>query len=83
MKMQIHLIIFVPQVITDNPAQDFKYHREINGYQGLQSDTKLFPHVFVAKLPTPVKVEILEKYLNGYDSEEVKYLSQKFLKNII
>jgi hypothetical protein len=25
-------------------------------------------------LPTPVKVEILEKYLKGYDSVEVKYL---------
>jgi hypothetical protein len=25
-------------------------------------------------LPTAVKVEILEKYLKGYDSVEVKYL---------
>jgi hypothetical protein len=38
MKMQMHLIIFVPQVLRDNPAQDFKYHREINVCQGLQSD---------------------------------------------
>jgi hypothetical protein len=74
MKMQIHLIIYVPQVLTENPSQDFKYHREINVCQGLQSDTKLLPHVFAAKLPTPVKVEILEKYLKGYDSVEVKYL---------